>query len=408
MQEYEYIKGRFDSLCRIWNVPIRILAPDGYLGGSIGSCGLCALCSEKRACRDMVYAGKISAQLGISYIHRCSLGGVLIAGTIVRDGNVYAYNLVGPIRMWEWDNYAADELKSLIAGMRKPKLLDEFDALSAESEALIHLTTQQTRDLCQMLFDTCAAISCEGSYLSMQRDSFYVQSKLFDVVEQEKSTSADGEIEYPIKMEQELLRRVRVGDSQGAKGILNELLGKILFNGGNNIEVLKARSLELIVMISRAAVEGGAELNKLLGMNYDYISELSRLNSLEEICVWLSHALDKFMETVYGTRATPNMLLLRSAARFISNHYTDDISLEMVAENVHVSPYYLSHLFREELGITFIEYLTRTRVENAKRLLTNGRMSVSEVAREVGYDDAGYFSRVFKKLTGITPATYKK
>ena len=226
------------------------------------------------------------------------------------------------------------------------------------------------------------------------------------MVESEKSNAAPGG--YPLSIEQELLRRVRVGDRQGARAILNELLGHILYDTGCNIEIMKARSLELVVMISRAAVEGGAELNRLLGMNYNFISELSGFEAFDEICLWLIKVLDKFMDTVYSTRATPNMLLLRGAVSFIRENYTRNIVLDEVAASVHISPYYLSHLFREELGITFIEYLTRTRVERAKQLLSAGGMSVSDVAREVGYDDAGYFSRVFKKLTGRTPAAYRK
>lgn len=406
MHSIQQILDRFEAVCLNWNLGMRVISPDGKLLGGANTCALCERCSARRNCRDALYAGNISAQLGISYIHRCMLGGVLFSGTLVEGDSVRAHIVLGPSRMWEWDDYAREELHENCA--QHPELVRDMTMSQAEAafSALPELNCKQARDICQLLFDICAAISCEENYLSRQRDTYNQQAELFGVVESEKSNATPGG--YPLNIEQELLRRVRVGDRQGARAILNELLGHILYDTGCNIEIMKARSLELVVMISRAAVEGGAELNRLLGMNYNFISELSGFEAFDEICLWLIKVLDKFMDTVYSTRATPNMLLLRGAVSFIRENYTRNIVLDEVAASVHISPYYLSHLFREELGITFIEYLTRTRVERAKQLLSAGGMSVSDVAREVGYDDAGYFSRVFKKLTGRTPAAYRK
>lgn len=406
MYNIERTRERFDALCQNWNLGLRILSPDGRTLCARDTCTLCAQCAGCKRCRDAIYAGTLSAQTGISYIHRCRMGGVLFSGTLIEDDRASAYIILGPARLWDWDDYAREELADAVK--ENPGLMRgvEADALEYAGAALPQLDCRQARDICQLLFDICAAISCEDNYLSRQRDSYNQQNELFSVIESAKrGETVRG---YPISTEQELLRRVRVGDRTGARAILNELLGHILYDAGGNNDVLKARSLELVVMISRAAVEGGAQLDKLLGMNYNFISELSGISAFDEICLWLIKVLDKFMDTVYSTRATPNMLLLRGAVDYISAHYADNVTLDDTAAQVHVSPYYLSHLFRDELGITFIEYLTRTRVERAKQLLADTNCSVGEVASAVGYDDAGYFSRVFKKLTGMTPAAYRK
>ena len=91
---------------------------------------------------------------------------------------------------------------------------------------LPQLDCRQVRVVCQLLFDICAAISCEDNYLSHQRDSLNQQSELFNAVESDKQGEG-ADHTYPINMEQELLRRVRVGDRSGARAILNELLGHI-------------------------------------------------------------------------------------------------------------------------------------------------------------------------------------
>ena len=79
-----------------------------------------------------------------------------------------------------------------------------------------------------------------------------------------------------------------------------------------------------------------------------------------------------------------------------------------MARKVYISPYYLSHLFREELNITFLEYLTMVRMEEAKKLLKDTSLSIVAIASQVGYEDASYFSKVFKKYVGISPAQYRK
>lgn len=72
-----------------------------------------------------------------------------------------------------------------------------------------------------------------------------------------------------------------------------------------------------------------------------------------------------------------------------------------------VSTYYLSHLFRREMGVTFSDYLAKVRVEKAKALLMEG-VSVESTSERVGYNDSNYFIKIFKKYVGVTPAKYRK
>ena len=211
-----------------------------------------------------------------------------------------------------------------------------------------------------------------------------------------------------MEKENELLNRVRMGDRQGAKKILNELLAVIFLHTSGNIELIKARVLELVVVISRAAVEGGAKLDKLLGLNYSFISELASKNKFEDVCFWIVKVLDTFLDTVYEARSIKNSKLLEEAIQYIRENYHEKLSLENVAEKIYISPYYLSHLFKEELGITFLEYLTRIRMEEAKKLLMDRSLTILDISLRIGYDDPGYFSKVFKKNIGVSPSQYRK
>lgn len=99
---------------------------------------------------------------------------------------------------------------------------------------------------------------------------------------------------------------------------------------------------------------------------------------------------------------------IRDALAFIREHYAGNITVEMVAAAVFVSPTHLMHLFRKDLNKTFYECLTEYRIEEAKRMLRNPKYRVYEVGNQVGFTDSKYFSQIFKKMTGIPPSEYAK
>ena len=99
--------------------------------------------------------------------------------------------------------------------------------------------------------------------------------------------------------------------------------------------------------------------------------------------------------------------LVARARKYVEENYHRPISLEDIARALGLSAFYLSHLFSEESDFTLFHYLTALRMDKAKELLTSG-LKVTAVARQVGYEDGSYFSRVFRKYTGVTPAGYRR
>ncbi len=101
--------------------------------------------------------------------------------------------------------------------------------------------------------------------------------------------------------------------------------------------------------------------------------------------------------------------LLKKAIGFIDEHYPEEsISLDRVAKKVNISPNYLSAIFSQEVGQTFIDYLTSKRIDEAKRMLRQTDKRSSEITFAVGYKDPHYFSFVFKKVAGCTPSEYRR
>lgn len=386
---------------------------------STAECPGTAFCSIIRSCpnglarckKSHADCGLAAYRLGEPYISRCHAGLVTITAPVVRAESYLGSITCCPAMMWDWDEVAVQELVQHTADLPLSR-----EVLLVTSRSIRVLTSKQASAIADILYSTATSFTAEeGPQLVTNRTINHQQMHMAGVIMETKQADAAisaleqrSQSSYPLYMERELLGKVRVGDRAGARGILNDLMGHIFYRTAGNLDVMKARILELVIMISRAAVEGGASLEKLFGLNYNFIAELSGLMVYEDICLWVVRMLDAFMDTVYETRNIKNARFLGDALEYIRAHYVTNLTLEEVAQQIHISPFYLSHLFKEELDITFIEYLTRVRIEEARRLLTQTNSSVQDIALQVGYEDPSYFSKVFKKLTGITPNRYRR
>ena len=95
------------------------------------------------------------------------------------------------------------------------------------------------------------------------------------------------------------------------------------------------------------------------------------------------------------------------AMQYILEHYSENITLDKLSEQVYVNPMYLSRLFKEKAGVSYIEYLTEVRIENAKRLLSDLSLRIYDIVEMVGYDSRKHFGKIFKEHTGLSPKEYR-
>ncbi|GGG01776.1 helix-turn-helix transcriptional regulator [Paenibacillus abyssi] len=94
--------------------------------------------------------------------------------------------------------------------------------------------------------------------------------------------------------------------------------------------------------------------------------------------------------------------------KYIEENYDQDLTLSDLASVVFVSPYHLAHVYKEEMGISPIQYLIRFRIEEAKRLLKHSNLTIREIASKIGYPNGIYFNLIFKKMTGMPPGKFRK
>ena len=99
--------------------------------------------------------------------------------------------------------------------------------------------------------------------------------------------------------------------------------------------------------------------------------------------------------------------IINKIVRFVQSHLAEEISLSVLAEEFHFSTQYVSQLFKNEIGVNFLTYLTNIRMEKAKKLLLNTDLPIAEISEQSGYGDYRVFTKVFKKSEGVTPSQYR-
>ena len=116
----------------------------------------------------------------------------------------------------------------------------------------------------------------------------------------------------------------------------------------------------------------------------------------------------RFKSTHEETRNLGEERTIHGLTRYLQEHLKEEISLSVLAEEFHLNPQYISQLFKNEIGVNFLTYLTNIRLEHAKKLLISTSLPIAEVSEQSGYGDYRVFTKVFKKNEGITPSQYRK
>lgn len=121
----------------------------------------------------------------------------------------------------------------------------------------------------------------------------------------------------------------------------------------------------------------------------------------------MQELVEVFTESMFNYTPTKNNEIIKKAMSYISDNFSSNITLDDVAHHVHLNPAYFSTIFKQSCGSSFKEYLNMVRIEESKRLLANTDYSVVDIAVATGFMDQSYFSKVFKKYTGLTPKQYR-
>lgn len=217
----------------------------------------------------------------------------------------------------------------------------------------------------------------------------------------------DGQTGYPIDKEKMLLVLIRAGDRNGARKVLNEMLGAMyLFSP--KLAVLRARAIELMGYLTRAAVEDSPLLEPLIERNHQWMQKLIKAPDFETLSHVLMQALDDFMHGIYARGFNCHHPHVGRVLDYVAAHYCEQLSLGQVAERVGISVSRVAHLVKQHTGKTVWQHIMRLRIGKARQLLESTGEPCGQVAAATGFCDQSYFTKHFRRLTGTTPAQYRR
>jgi AraC-like DNA-binding protein/ligand-binding sensor protein len=372
-----------------------------------GQCGLCRIMQEKgKKCVNAHLYGNYQAErFGGRYIFFCPIGLVHWVSPIMCGGIVRGALLGGPVLMMEPDELLIEEI-AVNGGFDKK----ETGRIEELVQGLPIVSPERVNDLAELLYMVSLHITGTDDPSQSRIESMAQQSRISEYVQYIKSLGeecADART-YPVEKEKELLSLISLGDKAGSQKVLNEILGHVFFASGGNFEVIRARILELIVVLSRAALEGGADVEQIFGLNFKYLSQINEFTTVDELTYWLSGIMTRFTDCVFDLKDVKHIDVIYKAIDYVKRNYMKKIMLEDVAGHVQLSPSYFCSVFRKEMKCNFNAYLNRIRIEMSKKLLLDNDIPLADVANLVGYEDQSYFTRVFRSRTGVSPGKYRE
>lgn len=205
----------------------------------------------------------------------------------------------------------------------------------------------------------------------------------------------------PVLVLDKLLHFIQKENYKEARRELKQVIRQLVSQYRENPVKLVELSHEIASKMFATAEQQGIVIKDTYGAA---LEELNRFTA-EEV---LSKILDHIFEEIINRSKMDENSSIQAVLNYIEKNFQKGITLEEVAEYAHLSPYYLSKLFKKEQEVNFVNYVMERRIELAKELLANTDMPILNIALELSYNEPNYFSKVFKKIVGQTPTEYRE
>lgn len=390
-------------------IPLALLSPEGETVSAFGEeCSYCKLfreaCGRLCPCGDShIHACREAARLMDGYIFSCPAGYIHFAVPVYRGKVLRASILAGPVALDFPDMALIDSV------------LQRFDLdisfrskLDGAYGGAPLLESSRTHYLCRLL-----ARLVSGSV--PEEDNIFIRQHIAQDVQQARigeyiqiiTDDAPAAVSQ-YDEERQLIADVITGNKPHAKALLNEMIGRVYFTSGNNFEIIRARTIELVALLSRALVENGGDQTQVYRMTEEALHKIIDEKDLTGLSYTLLEVLDLFISMAFVDQKIPDSPSLQKAVNYINEHYFEPLSLKNVAGHVGLNGTYFSAMFKRQMGMSFSDYLTQRRIKQAKVLLKNRNMSLMDISLAVGFENQSYFSRVFRDRTGVSPRQYRE
>jgi two-component system, response regulator YesN len=175
-------------------------------------------------------------------------------------------------------------------------------------------------------------------------------------------------------------------------------------------EHMRISIMELFAVIARKFMDLGVDIHKIYERDLvDLYKIIDRFDTVEEVKNWLTNIVIGCVKELRCERFSNIKSVVKKAQEYIEINFTSPyISLNSIADHIYLNPTYFSKLYKKETGETYLEFLTRLRIEKAKKLLKETNIRTGDIGTAVGYPNSQYFTTLFKKVIGKTPVEYRE
>lgn len=403
----DYLKDSIASFCYISQMPVTFYSTEGNI--------LWECCSEFKLCnfsnlystpgsvcrRNLISSANFAAKLGEPYISICHIGLIQIAVSLIIEGKPLGCFIAGPLIMGTLRERTLSSLlqNNEIGEDQSPKLMLFLRQMkSYDPKEINHLA---------LLLNNCVLASIDTHFdYTQKKQQHKEQIRIGEELQTYKKQNVS--MEYPFDMENKLIQKTKNGDTEGATEILRELLNRIAILESGDLNAIRTKFLGIYAVLSRNIAEQDADFHETMELDYQDMHELNHVKNFNELVnvaiTFIHFCCRKAIQNIYDG----NSPVIIKSVKYVNHNFTKKITLQGIAEDLHVNPSYLSMLFKQELNMTFSEYLSKIRVNKAKHLLIKTNLSMVDISFQSGFEDQSYFTKVFKKLEKCTPKEYRK
>jgi AraC-like DNA-binding protein len=224
----------------------------------------------------------------------------------------------------------------------------------------------------------------------------------------EVSNIPDHIFEYSFDTEKQLINLVKAGSIEKLKELIDEIIDENMLHQETSPEIIENLFNALAGTAVRTIYDIRASVEDILGNRcniYKTVLEKSKVESKRE---YILNIFEKISDYICSRKQNQNAKIMDSITVFIDNNYHTDISLAQVGEVVGLSSTYLSSIFKEISGGSFVDYVNGVRIQKSKVLLAQPQLTIIQIAEKVGFSSSNTFIKAFKRKEGITPGQFRE
>jgi two-component system response regulator YesN len=371
---------------------------------------ICAYCSMFRQ-NDLLCercngyhteAGEQAARFGECYYFYCYNALACASIALYRSGRYVCSVLIGPVLLEYPDT---DTMNDII----------EYGDMNQASRALLYQYLEDIPVLTPERFYYTGELLSQlmSNYMDDRQRQLVTKTRAQNRQNRQISWAYQQQKKHPAartlqeSKELELTSLMEEGNLENAQILLNDLLGNIYFSSGNNLELIKIRVTELITVVSRRLYRSGYTDESFFDLVNEFQKKTASYKDADDLSYDLSLLLEQMIDLIREHVYPKSGYQVKKCLEYIHRNYRDNVTLEDAAAYSSTSPTYLSRLFKAETGVGFSAYINHLRLKKSKELLLDTTLSLAEISTECGYSSQQYFTKVFKKETGMTPANYR-